>query len=141
MSIKISFLHYMKWTRVILPAVFKEFEVVCIFLAIFFFSLQFSIGKRSTLAKIWGEGYSPPSPSRFLRACNIIQLITNKSLSVSKRILKNMGDAKHFIISKRTFTTYSFLFITVKENKVKLEISLSDCGQPKMYEIRCEALH
>ena len=36
MSIKISFLHYMKWTRVMLPKVFEEFEVVCIFLPIFF---------------------------------------------------------------------------------------------------------
>ena len=32
MSVKISFMHYMKWIRVILPVVFKEFELVCIFL-------------------------------------------------------------------------------------------------------------
>ena len=37
MSIKISFLHYMKWTRVMLPVVFEEFEVVCILLAVFSF--------------------------------------------------------------------------------------------------------
>ena len=27
-SIKIDIMHYMKWTRVILPIVFEEFEVV-----------------------------------------------------------------------------------------------------------------
>ena len=27
-SIKISFMHYMKWTRVMLPAIFEEFEIV-----------------------------------------------------------------------------------------------------------------
>ena len=32
MSVKISFMHYMKWIRAILPVVFKEFELVCIFL-------------------------------------------------------------------------------------------------------------
>ena len=37
MSIKISFLHHMKWTRVMLPVVFEEFKVVCIILAIFFY--------------------------------------------------------------------------------------------------------
>ena len=38
MLIKISCMHYMKWTGVILPVVFEEFELVCFF-AIFFFSL------------------------------------------------------------------------------------------------------
>ena len=51
----------MKWSRVMLPVVFEEFEVVSIFLAIFFFSLYLSIGNRSTLAKILGT-CSPPSP-------------------------------------------------------------------------------
>ena len=37
MSIKISFLHYMKWARVILLVVFEEFELVCIFLLVFTF--------------------------------------------------------------------------------------------------------
>ena len=35
MSIKISFMHYMEWTRVMLPVVFKEFEMVYIFLLLF----------------------------------------------------------------------------------------------------------
>ena len=30
-SIKISFMHYMKWTRVMLPVVFKEFGMFYIF--------------------------------------------------------------------------------------------------------------
>ena len=32
MSIKINFMHYMKWTRVMLPVVFQEFEIIYIFL-------------------------------------------------------------------------------------------------------------
>ena len=81
MSIKISFLYYMKWIRVILPVVFEEFEVVCIFLAIFFFSLQLSIGKRSTLAKIWGA--AAPQPPRFLRAYTGNSLTFSASYSSS----------------------------------------------------------
>ena len=61
MSIKISFLHYMRWIRVMLPDVFEEFEVVYVFLATFCFSLSLSIGKRSTLGKICPP--PPPSPS------------------------------------------------------------------------------
>ena len=45
-----------------LPVVSEEFELVCIFFAIFFFLLSLSIRKRSTLTKIW-EG-----SSRFLWA-------------------------------------------------------------------------
>ena len=78
-SIKISFMHYMKWRRVMLPVVFEEFELVCIsFVAVllfcffvvffffffcYFFSLSISVGKKSTLANIWGIGCP-----RFLRA-------------------------------------------------------------------------
>ena len=51
-SIKISFMHYMKWIRVMLPVVFEVLH----FFAIFSFSLSLSIGKRSALAKIWMEG-------------------------------------------------------------------------------------
>ena len=36
MSIKISFMHYMQWTRVMLPIVFEEFEMVYMFLPYFF---------------------------------------------------------------------------------------------------------
>ena len=32
MSIKISFMHYMKWTRGMLPVVVEEFEMLYIFL-------------------------------------------------------------------------------------------------------------
>ena len=35
-SIKISFMHYMKWTRVMLPVVFEEFQMVFVFLIFFF---------------------------------------------------------------------------------------------------------
>ena len=57
-------MHYMKWERVMLPDVSEEFELVCIFIAIFFFSFSLSIGKRSALAKIWGR-CSPPQPTGF----------------------------------------------------------------------------
>ena len=36
-SIKISFVHYMKWTRAMLPVVFEEFQMVYIFLLLFSF--------------------------------------------------------------------------------------------------------
>ena len=61
MSIKISFMHYMKWTRIMLPDVSEEFELVCILL-LFFFPLSLSISKRSTLAKNLGGNCSPPAP-------------------------------------------------------------------------------
>ena len=57
LSIKISFMHYMKWTRVMLPVIFDEFEVAYIyisFLLLVSFSLLLSIGKTSTFVKIWG---------------------------------------------------------------------------------------
>ena len=51
MSIKISFMHYMKWAIVMLPAVFEEFEIVYIFFAIFFFLVSLSIRKRLKICK------------------------------------------------------------------------------------------
>ena len=61
MSIKISFLHYMKGTRVMLPVVFEEFEVAYIFLAVFFFFFSMRAGDT-------GGGGSPWPPSlTFLR--------------------------------------------------------------------------
>ena len=63
MSIKISFMHYMRWIRVMLPEAFKEFQVVYVFLATFCFSISLSIGKRSTLGKIWGVAAPSPPPA------------------------------------------------------------------------------
>ena len=60
-------MHYMKWTKTMLPEVSEEFELVCILL-LFFFPLSLSISKRSTLAKIWGGGTVAPQPPRFLQA-------------------------------------------------------------------------
>ena len=45
MSIKTNIMHYTKWTRVMLPVVFEEIEMVYIFFTTFFFSLSLSIGK------------------------------------------------------------------------------------------------
>ena len=61
MSIKISFMHYMKWERIMLPVVFEEFEVAYIFYATFFFSLSLPIDKRSTLAKVCGAAVPQPT--------------------------------------------------------------------------------
>ena len=65
MSNKISFIHYRKWTRVILPVVFEELGRACIVFATLFFSLSLSIGKKSTLATIRGKGCSRPQPPGF----------------------------------------------------------------------------
>ena len=65
-SIKISFMLQMKWTRVMSPVVFKEFGVVYISFDTFFLSLSLSIGKRSTLARIRRRGgYCKPQPPSF----------------------------------------------------------------------------
>ena len=64
MLTKISFMHYMYWTRVMLTVVLEEIERVYIFYYNFFcFSLTLQIGKRSTVAKICGS--EDPSPSGF----------------------------------------------------------------------------
>ena len=51
-------MHYRKCTRVVLSIVFKEFDMVYIYIyilfAIFFFSPSLSIDKKSTLAKFCG---------------------------------------------------------------------------------------
>ena len=55
MLIKISFMHYVKWTRVVLPVVFREFEVVYIFFTTFF-SLSLSIAKGQLHQKSKDDG-------------------------------------------------------------------------------------
>ena len=75
MSIKISFMNYMKWVRAMLPLVILTSSFFGgFFFGYFFFLLSLSIGKSSTLAKIfWGEGSSSPFPQLppwFLRACD-----------------------------------------------------------------------
>ena len=47
-----NFYVYIKWLRVMLQVDFKNFELVFIFFAIFFFSVSLSFNKRSTSAKI-----------------------------------------------------------------------------------------
>ena len=59
MSIKISFMHFMKWTRVMLPVVFEEFfELVRIFY--FFIFCYFFLFKN--LGRGGGEGCGPSVP-------------------------------------------------------------------------------
>ena len=45
MSIKISFMHYMKWTRVMLLGFSEESELVCILLLFFSFHYHFQLVK------------------------------------------------------------------------------------------------
>ena len=57
MSIKISFMHYMEWTKVMFAVVFYEFELVYVFSCSF--SLPLSIGKKLSVANtsgVWGGG-------------------------------------------------------------------------------------
>ena len=62
MLIKVSFMHYVKWTRVVLPVAFREFEMVYIFFATFFFTIIVNC-ERSTSPKIWGGGGRAAAPS------------------------------------------------------------------------------
>ena len=50
MSIKISFIHCAKYARVMLPVVFGEFELVCIFSLFFYFHYHCQLVKRLTEA-------------------------------------------------------------------------------------------
>ena len=56
----LCFMHYrdyITWTRVKLPIVFEEFDMVYIFCS--FFLRSWSIGKRSIIAKIWRAAGQP----------------------------------------------------------------------------------
>ena len=83
MSIKISFIHCMKGTKVMLPIVFEEFEMVYNFLLLFSFHLSLPIGKMSTLTKIWGAaalqtpGFYWPDAYRKVNSIEILQFYTN----------------------------------------------------------------
>ena len=63
MLIKISFMHYVQWTRVVLPVVFREFEVVYIFFTTFFsLSLSIAKGQLHQNSRDGGEGgLQPPA--------------------------------------------------------------------------------
>ena len=69
-SIKISFMDYMKGTIEKLPVVAEKFEVVYIFLLLFFFSLSFSIGKSSIWGTKWGLAWARSSLSIFTGLIN-----------------------------------------------------------------------
>ena len=89
MSIKISFMQYrnnITWTRVMLPVLFQKFVMVLHFLARFYFSLSLSIGRRSTLAKIW-RGCSPPLALSFLRAWIKLKIGVNVSHDYKNKFL------------------------------------------------------
>ena len=76
-SIKISFMHYMYWKRVMLPVVFEEFKLVCIsFLAVLlfclcflflFFAISFHCQCQLVKSQLWQISGGIGCP-RFLRA-------------------------------------------------------------------------
>ena len=71
MSIKISFMHFMKWTRVMLPKVFQEFELVYVMFLFFSFHDHCQLVKDQLQQKSVGAT-APPAPpplSQFLRTC------------------------------------------------------------------------
>ena len=65
-SIKISFMNYMKWTRVMLPVVFEELELVCggFFCFIFLFTVIVKLIKEQI-----SRGIQSPFPTP-LDFCN-----------------------------------------------------------------------
>ena len=62
MSIKISSMHYMKWARVMLLAVFEEFDLVCIFTLFFSFQYHSQLVKGQLYQNSRGGGLAPPPP-------------------------------------------------------------------------------
>ena len=69
-NVKISFMHYLKWTRVMLPGVFEEFEMVYIFSLFFSFHYHCQLAKGQLYQKAGGAAAPPVPPSLwFLRAC------------------------------------------------------------------------
>ena len=89
MSIKISAMQSQELHYVNKSKVTSSFQVICIasiFWLLFFYSLSMSIGKRSTLAKIWGGGCSSPSPpfSGFYGPVLYIIIKKEKQVSLSK---------------------------------------------------------
>ena len=77
MSITISFMHYrnyITWTRVKLPVVFEEFDLVYVFWFLFFFFTIIVNWWKVNFSKNTG-GLQVPQPPRFLRAWFTISCI------------------------------------------------------------------
>ena len=102
MSIKTSFMHYknyITWTRVKLPVVFEEFDMVYIFWLLFFFPLVLSVDKRSTLAKIWGDCSPPALPPGFYGPEHILQFDTKTEVFTQNKFFWIPGDGcPHFFV-------------------------------------------
>ena len=67
MSIKISFMYYMKWTRIMLPVLFGEFEVVHILCYFFLFTIIVDL-RKVKFSKNVGDCSPPASLPQFVRA-------------------------------------------------------------------------
>ena len=61
-SMKISFMYYMKWTRVMFLVIFEEFQIAYIFLLLFSFHFHCQLVKGQIWERSWAEGCSPPQP-------------------------------------------------------------------------------
>ena len=65
-SIKISFMYYMKWKRVMFLVIFEEFQIVYIFLLLFSFHLHCQLVKGQIWERSCAEGCSPsPAPDLY----------------------------------------------------------------------------
>ena len=76
MSIKIGFMHYRNYitrTRVKLPVVFEEFDMVFIFWLLFSFHYPCQLVTRSTLAKSRGLQSTPSPPGFYGPEVNVCQ--------------------------------------------------------------------
>ena len=109
MSVKISFLHYMKWSRVMLPVVFEEFKVVYNFFCYFFlFTIIFNCKRFSKSFNQKSGGLQrpqspnpalPPSPW-FLRAFKLFYLYCSSKRIVKETNKKNLKGIKYPLPSK-----------------------------------------
>ena len=89
--------------------VFEEFELVCIFVAIF--SMSLSTDKRSTLAKIWGNSTPPPQPPGFYGAvqckyANIIHQFNRKISAVIFFVALDAGLCKQKYVNRNKENVY-----------------------------------
>ena len=65
MSVKISFMHYMKCIKVMLLVVFEKFELVCTFLLFFSCHYHYQLVKGQLSLKYGGVSRPPPQPPGF----------------------------------------------------------------------------
>ena len=100
MSIKISFKHYMKWTRVSRD-VFKEFELVCVLFLFFSFHSHCQLVKDQLQQKSGGGGDAAP-PS-FYGPAYCYENLFNSWLKLQTAELQDIVDLKNIMYNRKTF--------------------------------------